>query len=114
MRSLKPSETQIQASVVQHWRLLGRPNTLVACLPNAGAMGQPGLTKGLPDLLVLAPSLPVAFIELKRDENSVITDEQLDFAKLCAKLGIPCVICVGRDDPIRLLAEWGVVRRAAA
>jgi hypothetical protein len=96
--------------------MLRQPDTMVAAIPNAGALGQPGLTKGLPDLLVIAPSLPgnVAFIELKRDADSIVSDAQLDFARLCARLGIRCAIAVGRDEPVRLLEHWGVVRRAAA
>jgi hypothetical protein len=113
-RLFAPRESLIQAAVCSHWRLLGVPGSLVAAIPNARAAGQPGLTPGLADLLVLAPSLPVAFIELKRDEDSAIGDDQRDFGKLCMQLGIPYAVAVGRDEPIRLLEEWGVVRRAAA
>lgn len=115
-RAPAPIEKAIQTSVVQHWKLLGFPDTLVAAIPNAGALGQPGLTCGLGDLLVLAPSLPghVGFLELKRDKHSPISDAQLDFGALCAKLGVPYALCVGRDEPIRILEAWGVVRRAAA
>jgi hypothetical protein len=112
-----PLEKAIQTAVVDHWRVLGLPDTLVAAIPNAGALGQPGLTKGLADLLVIAPSLPpacVAFIELKREERSLVSDAQRDFGRLCMKLGVPYALCVGRDEPIRLLEHWGVVRRAAA
>jgi hypothetical protein len=111
-----PSEKAVQAAVIQHWRLLGFRDTLVAAIPNAGALGQPGLTCGLGDLLVITPSLPgsVGFIELKRDERSPVSDAQFDFGALCLKLGVPYALCVGRDEPIRVLEHWGVVRRAAA
>jgi hypothetical protein len=111
-----PLETAIQAAVWQHWSLLGKLNTLVACIPNARAHGQPGLTRGLPDLLVLAPTLPgkVGFIELKRDNRSVISDDQRLFARLCAELGVPHAYAIGRDEPIAVLEAWGVTRRAAA
>jgi hypothetical protein len=105
-----PRESLIQQACVDHWRALGIPGSLVACIPNARAHGQPGLTKGLADLLVLAPDLPVGFIELKRDENSVVSDEQLKFGELCAQLGIPFAVAVGRDEPIVILERWGVVR----
>lgn len=115
-RAPAPVEKAVQAAVVDHWRMLGLPNTLVAAIPNAGALGQPGLTCGLADLLVLAPSLPgrVGFIELKREEHSPISDAQIDFGLLCIKLGVPYALCVGRDEPIRILEGWGVVRKAAA
>ena len=109
-----PYESAIQAAVLEHWLTLGQPNTLVAAIPNAFAHGQPGLTKGLPDLLVIAPGLPVGFIELKRDEDSDVTDAQRGFGSLCARIGVPYAICVGRDEPITRLEYWGVVRRAAA
>jgi hypothetical protein len=109
-----PMEQAIQAAVVHHWRMLGLPGTLVAAIPNQYAHGQPGLTRGLADLLVIAPGLPVAFIELKRDEDSPISDEQREFGKLCMALGIRYAICIGRDEPITMLEAWSAVRRAAA
>jgi hypothetical protein len=114
MPRLSPTERQIQEATLNHWRLLGLPNTLVAAIPNHFSHGQPGLTRGLADLLVLAPELPVAFIELKRDDDSDISDEQRNFGKLCVQLGIPYTVAHGRDEPIRILEEWGVVRRQAA
>jgi hypothetical protein len=112
-----PLETAIQSAVVDYWRVLGRPDTLVAAIPNAGAMGQPGLTKGLPDLLVLG-DLPgaarVGFIELKRTSRSFVSGDQLTFGELCRKVGIPYAVAVGRDEPIAILEDWDVVRRAAA
>jgi hypothetical protein len=115
-RAPAPIEKAVQAAVIHHWRVLGLPDTLVAAIPNAGALGQPGLTCGLGDLLVLAPNLPgcVGFIELKREERSPISDAQIDFGCLCLKLGVPYALCVGRDEPIRVLEAWGVVRRQAA
>jgi len=112
----KPSETAIQAAIVEHWRFLGLRDTLVAAIPNAGALGQPGLTRGLADLFVIAATLPgcVGFIELKRDAQSPISDAQIDFGRLCRLLGIPYALCVGRDEPIRVLEDWGAVRRQAA
>ena len=50
-----PREGLIQAAVVEHWLKLGVPGSLVAAIPNANAHGQPGLTRGLPDLLVISP-----------------------------------------------------------
>jgi hypothetical protein len=109
-----PSEDDITAAVVGHWERLGVPGSLVASIPNKRAFGQAGLKRGLADLLVLAPGLPVAFLELKRDDDSPISDPQRDFGKLCMALGIPYAICVGRDEPIAMLEAWGAVRRAAA
>ena len=112
-----PLEKDIQAAVVDHWRTLGQLNTLVAAIPNQKAFGQPGLTRGLPDLLVMGQHVPgchVGFIELKRDHRSVVSDDQRLFARLCWELGISIAIAYGRDAPIRILEQWRVVRRAAA
>lgn len=111
---LSPYESEVQAAVLEHWLKLGLPNTLVAAIPNAFAHGQPGLTRGLPDLLVIEPCLPVGFIELKRDKDSVVSDAQRGFGSLCAKLGIPYAVCVGRDEPIKTLECWKVVRKQAS
>jgi hypothetical protein len=105
-------EADIHRAVMEHWRALKLPDTLVATIPSMGAMGQWGLTSGLPDLLVLAPGLPIGFIELKRDKGKLST-AQAAFKALCDRIGVKCAVCWGRDDPIRVLEEWGVVRRAA-
>ena len=111
-----PRESDIQSAVLEHWKTLGRPMTLVAAIPNAGAMGQPGLTCGLPDLLVMGPDIPgdhpIGFIELKRDHKRE-TDAQLGFALLCAKLGLQCVPRAAATSRSRFsLEKWGVVRPA--
>ena len=103
-------EAQIHKAVMDHWRKLGLPGTLVSTIPNAGAFGQAGLTKGLPDLMILAPGLPVGFIELKTDGGKA-SAAQLVFKSRCIELGIPMAITHGRDEPIRILEEWNVVRR---
>ena len=105
-----PREAAIQASILEHWLTLGEPNTLVAAVPNQFAHGQAGLTKGLPDLLVMGPGLPVAFVELKRDHSSPISDAQRGFGPLCARLGVPYVVAVGRDEPIEILEQWRIVK----
>ena len=100
---------------MEHWGWLRRPDTLLAAIPNAGALGQPGLTPGLADLLALGPNLPggqVGFIELKRHERSVISDSQVNFAELCHRLSVPHAFAFGRDDAVSVLEAWGLCRRA--
>ena len=113
MRSLKePSEKQIQASVLDHWRLLGVPGSLVAAIPNANSHGQPGLTKGLPDLLVLSPQLGriTGFIELKREHGGRLSDAQIEVGQILIDRGVPYAVCKGRDEPIEQLRTWGAIR----
>lgn len=106
------TEAQITDAVISHWRQCGLKGTLVASIPNMGSRGQYGLTKGLPDLIVLSPELPVGFIELKTDKGR-IRQEQESFAALCDSLEIHHAITRGRDEPIRILEQWGVVRRTS-
>ena len=108
----QPSEKQIHTAVVDHWRMFGLPGTLVATLANEYAHGQPGLTRGLPDLLVLGPSIPghVGFIELKKLTGAP-SKAQLDFQGRCMDLGIFCALTYGRDEPIYVLECWGVIKR---
>ena len=105
------SEKAIQSAVLAHWRHLGLPGTLVAAIPNAGALGQPGLTKGLFDLLVIGPRRGVAFIELKKDGGK-LSQSQHDFREILIRAGIAHVVTYGRDEPIRVLEEWGIVRKS--
>jgi len=111
-RGRVPSEREIQASVLAHWRVFGLPDTLVAAIPNQFAAGQYGLTKGLFDLIVFAPGLPVGFLELKSDRGRA-SPEQDRHRALLDKLRIKNEITFGRDAPIRVLEQWGVVRRTA-
>lgn len=106
------TEAQIHKAVIQHWKSLGLPGTLVATIPNMGAMGQYGLTKGLPDLLVIGGDIKVGFIELKA-ENGRASAAQIAFRETCAEADVRCVVTWGRDEPIKLLEEWKIVRRAA-
>lgn len=113
---LEPSEDQITAAVIEHWRVFGVPGSLVASIPNKRAFGQAGLTKGLPDLLVLSPQLGrfTGYIEQKRKRGGKLSDAQIDIGKLLVERGVPYAVCRGRDEPIKILEAWGAVRPARA
>ena len=113
-----PSEDQIQAACLAHWKALGVPGSLVACIPNAKAHGQPGLTRGLFDLVVMSPKLGdlTGWLELKA-EGGVLSDAQKLFKLVMIARGVPYAVAYGRDEPIKVLEFWGAVRtqaRAAA
>jgi hypothetical protein len=103
------TEKQIHAAVIEHWLACGVKDSLVATIPNERAHGQAGLTKGLPDLLVMAPGLGVGFIELKR-KGGKLRPEQERFRDLCNAIGVRYSATFGRDEPISILEAWGVVR----
>lgn len=117
-RTRGPSEKAITAAVLQHWKAVGRRDTLVASIPNQWAHGQAGLTRGLPDFLVMGPDIPpggdaetggcVGFIELKTDDG-VCSPAQIEFRALCKRLGVAHAFTFGRDQPISVLREWGVI-----
>ncbi len=112
-------ETEIQKAVVDHWKVFALPFTLVAAIPNAKAHGQAGLTPGIYDLLVMGPNLPggfpVGFLELKRErgtKGAKVSTAQETFGSLCESLGILHAVAWGREEPIAVLEEWNVVKRA--
>jgi len=115
-RRLVVPEKKIQAAVVEHWQTFGLPDTLVAAIPNENAFGQPGLTKGVFDLLVLGGEVGIGLIELKTDTGT-LSNKQKEFRRLLIRNGISYAVTYGRDEPITVLEGWGIVRkqvRAAA
>jgi VRR-NUC domain len=115
-RNPEPSEDAITAAVLEHWRLLGVPGSLVASIPNKRAFGQAGLTPGLPDLIVLSPQLGrfTGYIELKRARRGRLSVAQKDLRAFLLERGVPYAVCCGRDEPIAKLEEWGAVRKTRA
>jgi len=110
-------ERLIQAAVIEHWRKLGLPGTLVAAVPNAKAHGQAGLTRGLFDLIVMSPHLGdrTGWLELKA-EGGKLSEAQKEFKRICLARNVPYAVTFGRDQPIIVLETWRAVRpiKAAA
>lgn len=115
MRRLRVRESAIQSAVLRHWRTLGEPDTLVAAIPNAGALGQPGLHAGLFDLVCIGRHIPgcVGFIELKADDGG-LSAAQETFKKLLLLHDISYAVTWGRDQPIEVLEAWKLVKRRVA
>jgi len=106
------TEAQIHKAVIDHWKAFGRPDTLVATIPNARAFGQHGLTPGLHDLIVFGPDF-LGLLELKPTTGK-LSAAQRNIHELCARNRIPSRASYGRDEPIRILEGWNIVRRQAA
>lgn len=107
---MKPlTEKQMHSAVIDHWRKLGSPHTKVATIPNARAFGQPGLTKGLPDLMVIAPGLPIGLLELKTAKGRLSPDQR-HILSLCEFAGAPSAVAYTLDEAIDILERWGAVR----
>jgi hypothetical protein len=107
------SEAQITKAVMDTWRKLGLPGTRVASIPNQRAAGQYGLTKGVPDLLVIAPGLPLGLIELKT-ETGKLSPEQQAFKVDLIIVGAPYRVTYGLDQALACLRDWHVIRSEAA
>lgn len=105
------TEAQITKHVIDRWRIMGMPNTMVASIPNMGARGQYGLTSGLPDLLCIAPGF-VGFVELKAAKGRPSATQQA-FKSLCVRNGVPHSITYGLDQAIAILEHWKLLRREA-
>lgn len=105
------SEKLIQSAVLAHWRCFGVPGSLVAAIPNQKAHGQAGLRKGLPDLIVISPTLGgvTGYLELKK-AGGRLSEDQADFGQMCFMRGIPWAVAYGRDEPIAVLEKWGAVK----
>jgi len=106
------SEAAIQKATVDHWRSFGLPDTLVAAIPNQKAFGQAGLTPGLFDLLVIGGNVTIGLIELKAEDGS-LSSPQKAFRRLLIVNGVSYAVAYGRDEPIRVLEAWGIVRKQA-
>lgn len=61
-----------------------------------------GVVKGVPDLMV--PSLKL-FIEMKRTNNSVVSEEQHDWIKYLNSVGYIAKVCYGKDDAVDLVKK---------
>ena len=97
----QPFDKKIQARVIDRWRARGYPDTLVT-----------GVSR-FASLVILAPGLPVGFIELREHPWTSPTAVQREFGDLCLKLGVPYAAVSDLDQSIRALEAWGVVNPQA-
>jgi hypothetical protein len=110
---MKQSESTLQSAVISYLKAV-LPRTVRAfAVPNARAFGQPGLTKGIPDICIVRHGGLVAFIELKFGKGK-LTSEQAEFLDWCASMGIPAAVCRSLDDVKVRLAAWAIETREAA
>jgi hypothetical protein len=105
-------EADIQKAVVDRWRTIGLPGTFIGAIPNQRAFGQPGLTAGLPDLILIGPPRLHGYLELKTTTGK-LSGPQREFQSLCIARGIPFYVTYGLDQAIALIEDLGIVRRAA-
>jgi len=114
-RAPKMSEAMITRAVIDHWRQRGVAGTRVDSIPSMGAMGQYGLAKGLPDLLVVSKHLPggLGLLELKTETGKLST-EQTAFRSTCISAGAKIAVAYGLDQALEVLLDWGVIKPEAS
>lgn len=115
MKIRPPTEKELQGMVVDYWRGAGLPGTRVAAIPNANAFGQPGLTKGLPDLMCWGGSLlegKTLYIELKTPRGEISPAQTTIHEELRAA-GAPIIVCKTFDEAHDVLVGWGICRPLA-
>ena len=81
----------------------------MAAIPNARAFGQAGLTRGLFDLLVIGGFIGTGFIELKTDKGK-LSPHQAAFKMLLIENNVSYAVTYGRDEPIKVLERWNIIR----
>jgi hypothetical protein len=110
IRRRNREETLIQAAIVERWKLLGYPGSLIAAIPNANAHGQPGLTPGLFDLMCIRRAGFVGFLELKK-KGGVVSKAQREHQQILKAAGVPNHVAFGLDEAVWILEMWGIIRR---
>lgn len=112
MKLRAPTEKELHDMVLDYWRQAGLPGTRVATIPNARAFGQPGLTKGLPDLLCYGGEVlegKTLYIELKKPTGK-IADAQTIIHEEMKAAGAPFLVCKTFDEAHDALVGWGICR----
>ena len=113
LRKPRPlSERAIQTHLMNRWRALGRPGTLLACVPNARAAGQAGLTRGLFDLVAIGGNVGCGWLELKTERGSLSYHQEV-FKAALVQNNVPYAVAYGLDQAIHVLETWEIIRREA-
>ena len=71
-------------------------------------MTSEGFRKGASDLFLAVPVWPYSgmFIELKRNQRSVTSDEQINFTAEMNKLGYKAIIAKGSESAVDQIKEY--------
>ncbi|MBP3647229.1 MAG: VRR-NUC domain-containing protein [Clostridia bacterium] len=114
-----PSESTEQQHLFQWARMMSGAHPELALMykitnegrrsrVNGARMVAEGMKKGVPDIC-----LPVArgghhglYIELKRERNSRVTKEQLEWIEALMDQGYAAAVCRGCDEAIRLITDY--------
>ena len=104
------TEAQLQNSAADYLRLVGvnfhhSPNEGVHKIQYRVKQKRAGMLPGFPDLLLMFPSRPPHFIELKTAKGR-LTKNQMNFQQFCAENGYPFAVCRSLEDVQKIVEEW--------
>lgn len=108
----EPTERELTRMVRDYWSQFGFPETLLWANPNAGALGQIGLTRGVPDLSAIGGAKLLGrtlYIEMKTRAGVVKPAQQMFHDKL-RSAGAPVYVCRSFEEAHDALVEWGVCK----
>ncbi|MFP1634103.1 VRR-NUC domain-containing protein [Zhengella sp. ZM62] len=101
------TERALHKAVIDYLRV-ALPSTCRAFTnANDGARGQPGLTRGIPDISIIREGGSIAFIELKTAKGR-LSDHQTNFLDWCAERAVPAAVCRSVEDVRDQCQEWGI------
>jgi len=113
------AEHSLQALVVRHLSYGVRDGINYFAIPNAAKRGPKlaswlkaeGLQAGVADLVFMLPRGKVAWLELKTEsKKSKQNDAQLNFERICKKLGHPYAVARNIDEALAILRKWRIMK----
>lgn len=107
------TEKQLHKAVCDYLSVVLPSTVRFYTVPNDGARGQPGLTRGVPDLAFVRQGGSCAFIELKTDKGR-LSEHQAAWLDWCAENGVDAAVCRSLDDVRACLEAWQIRTREAA
>lgn len=119
-RPLSQSEQSIQRDIVSYLRSVA-PHCLTFAIPNAArrtaggfaSNAVAGLTPGIPDLCVIAPSGVAHFIEVKTNSGR-LSDVQETIRMRLIKMSVPYCVARSISDVRIALRHWKIETRECA
>ena len=78
----------------------------------AAKLKRMGLIAGVADFAFIDPNGCARFMEIKRpSERYSLSEDQINFQAFCSRTGVPYVVVCATDEAIRVLSEWGALKR---
>ena len=94
MTAIEPTEKQLQGMLIEYWQACGLRGTRLFAIPNAGALGQSGLTPGIPDLGAYGGDKlngRTLYIELKSRKGKLSNYQRIVLAEM-SEAGVPAFV----------------------